>query len=253
VSKPIVAFHRLAFVAAVVLTLPAAPAAAGTAGFGGTMGYTGKLGPVSARLPLCLCVYRDAALNVSLGCLISGRNNVTYEVDLGRNDYHLIAFLDIHINERVDPDEPYEIYSDRALPPADAVAGASGRTDVDLVFGDENIGSLSPPASSTPTPSLTPTVIPSATSTSSPTSSATAPPTATPTCPAAKNPICDGDCSGDCNGDGKVEVNELIVIVGDALGRAGAAACAAGDADGDGTMQLDEVVAAVRSSMAACP
>jgi hypothetical protein len=220
-------------VAAVAVVLAAASAAAGgeAPGFGGTLGYTGELGPVNSNRPLCLCVYRDADLRISLGCLISTHNNAHYTIELGRNDYHLIGFLDIHINERLDPDEPFEIYNDLAAPPADPVAGDSGRNDIDIIFGDDYIGGL-PTATITPTRTETPTV--------SPTS------TPTPLCPA-----CGDSCVGDCNDNGQVEVTELILLVNGALG-AGTSACTAGDADGDGAIEVDELIEAVRLNLIAC-
>jgi hypothetical protein len=245
----------LATVAAIVAAL--SPPAADAQGFRGTLGYSGDLGPVSSSRPLCLCVYRDPALTLSLGCLIAGRNNASYEVDIGRADYYLIGFLDIHVNERVDPDEPYEIYDDLAAPPGDPVAGMSGRDDIDLIFGDENIGQLPTPtprptatdtrtATASPTPTASPTDSPSPTPTSSPTLPV---PTATPTC-AATGSLCTDGCAGDCNGDREVELNELILMIGDALG--GASACPAGDADGDGTIEVDELVEAVHLNLSAC-
>jgi hypothetical protein len=239
-SRPTSLLHRFAFAGSAALCFALATTSSAQAVFSGTLRYTGTLGPVSGQRPLCLCVYRDPALTVSLGCLISRRNDVNYDLDLGRSDYYLIAFLDIHVNERVDPDEPYEIYRDRGAAPADPAAGDSGRTDIDLIFGDENLP---------PTPTPTPTRSPPA----SPTASSTPSPSPTPTCAAGKNPECDGGCIGDCNGDRKVEVNELITIVGAALGSMNVSVCRAGDPDGDGTVQLREVVAAVRRSMIGCP
>jgi hypothetical protein len=257
---PIVPLRLLAIAAAAVaLAATSAGAGGGNEGFGGTIGYTGKLGPVSSRRPLCLCVYQDAGLRVSLGCLIYSRNNSSYQIELGRTDYHLIGFLDIHVNERLDPDEAYEIYNDRKAPPADPVAGTSGRNDIDLIFGDENTGgiptptaTITPTASPTSTPATTPTSSPTSTPSSTPTFSPTAPaPTSTPLCVVEPIIECGDECVGDCDGNGAVEVTELILLVRGALG-AGTSACAAGDANGDGTFQVDELVEAVRLNLTAC-
>jgi hypothetical protein len=243
-------------------------------GFGGTLGYTGELGPVNSSRPLCLCVYRDADLRISLGCLISNRNNASYTIELGRSDYHLIGFLDIHINERIDPDEPFEIYDDRAAPPADPVAGDSGRKDIDIIFDDANLGGLptatitptrtdtptatpsptatsSPTSTPSPTPTVSPTSTPTPTETLSPTPTDSPPPTSTPLCSGGKVPACADPCVGDCNANGQVEVTELIRLVNGALG-AGASACTAGDANNDGAIEVDELIEAVRLNLIAC-
>jgi hypothetical protein len=251
-------------------------------GFGGRVSYTGALGPVNAERPLCLCIYTGPALTGGLGCLILRRNDATYDIELGGADYYVIAFLDIHSNERLDADEPYEIYRDRGAAPADPIGGASGRSDIDLIFGDENLSGAptdSPTATPTQTPSPTPSPspvstpsptatftassTPSPTSTSEPTSTVSptpapptqtpAAPTQTPTCGDSKDAGCSEACIGDCDGNGEVGLNELIAVVSDALASARTPACAAGDADGDGTVQVGEVVAAVGWSLSGCP
>ncbi len=104
----------------------------------GRIAYTGALGPVNSRRPLCLCVYSDAALENLLGCLIYSANDVDFRISVqsGR-EYYLIAFLDIEINERPDGGEPFEIYHDHREPPADAVVAGGGT--IEIVFGDENL------------------------------------------------------------------------------------------------------------------
>jgi hypothetical protein len=101
---------------------------------------------VSAARPLCLCFFADPQLEIRYGCYIFSSNGAGYQFTQAGNDsYYLVAFLDIHINEEVDADEPFEIYRDRGALPADAVRAGDG--PVDFVFGDENL-----PAAPTPTP-----------------------------------------------------------------------------------------------------
>lgn len=190
----------------------AMPGRAAAQGFSGKLSYTGSLGPVSARRPLCVCIYTDAQLTKRLGCVIESANDSHYSVNTRTAiDYFVIAFLDIHVNERLDPDEPYEIFNDRAAVPADPVLGNSGRTDVDFEFGDENL-----PGAATATPTVTP--VPPA-------------------------------LAGDCNGDGVVSIDELVRGVAIALGTVDVSTCRAADADGDGQVRVDELLHAVRVAL----
>jgi hypothetical protein len=61
-----------------------------------------------------------------------------------------------------------------------------------------------------------------------------------------------GQCAGDCNGDGRVVINELIVGVNVALGRAAVASCPAADANRDGAVRINDLVAAVGSGLDGC-
>src|SRR5512135_2927612 len=125
--------------------------------FSGTIDYTGDLGPINAQRPLCLCVFTMPDLSNGIGCAIYRHNNVTYDpIVLGDRDYYLIAFVDLHINERLDKDEPFQIYQGRGGKPADPLNGKSTASDIDFIFGDENV-----PA--TPTPSQTRVSSPTAT------------------------------------------------------------------------------------------
>jgi hypothetical protein len=206
-------------------------------GFGGLIEYTGAAGTIGSQRPLCLCVYSDAQLLGGLGCFIFRTNAVRYRIDsLGAEDYYLIVFVDVHVNEQLDPDEPFEIYHDRALPPADPIGGQSGAMDVDFIFADENL-----PVVVTPTPTVTPSATPSASPSASlpPTSTATPSPnaTATPALPA------------DCNGDGAVAINELVRGVAIALGTLGAGECPAADVDQDGAVTVAELIRAVNAAL----
>jgi hypothetical protein len=156
--------------------------------FSGRIDYTGALGPVSRFRPLCLCVYTMPDLSHGIGCLIFNGNDVTYDIpNLADRDYYLVAFVDVHINERIDRDEPFQIYQGRGGRPGDPVNGKSTASDVDFIFGDENLPAPTATAteSSTPSPSATP--------------ADTA--TATPETPTPVPAIVD-----DCNGDGSVTV-----------------------------------------------
>ncbi len=82
----------------------------------------------------------------------------------------------------------------------------------------------SPPASLPPSPLPSPT------------------PTPTPT----------PSCRGDCNGDRSVTIEELLLLVLDALsGRADR--CSAGDHDRSGTVTIEEIIRAVGSALEGCP
>ena len=60
-------------------------------------------------------------------------------------------------------------------------------------------------------------------------------------------------CGGDCSGDGEVSVNELIIGVNIALGRATVEQCTSIDADGDGAVSINEIVSAVNAALTGCP
>lgn len=203
--------------------------------FSGALTYTGALGPVATQRPLCVCLYTDAALNHGIGCLILRRNTRYQATGLNGSQYYAIAFLDIHINERLDADEPFEIYHDRGAGPADPIAVAADPTDIDFVFGDENLPvpltpTATPPPSATATPSLTPSP--------SPTEGG---PTRTPSPPSA--------LAGDCNDNGVVSVDELVRAVGIALESLDLATCPAADLDGNGVVRIEELIAALNVAL----
>lgn len=58
-------------------------------------------------------------------------------------------------------------------------------------------------------------------------------------------------CPGDLDGDRIVKIDELLAIVGEALGVGGKQP--RGDLDGDGNVGIDEVVSAVRVAQRGCP
>ena len=214
--------------------------------FSGTIRYDGELGPVGAPRPLCLCVFTDPQLTNGIGCQLYRRNNVGYSFQFGDRDYYLIAFLDVHINERVDPDEPFEIFLDHGTSPGDPVNGRSTRSDVDFLFGDENL-----PGAPTETPTLEPSA--TATITESPTPTVTATPGDTPTADAT--PVDTATASptpaavGDCDGDGQVSVSELVRAVGIALDSLPLSNCGSADRDGDGHVRIEELVAALDAAL----
>ena len=200
--------------------------------FSGEINYTGALGPINANRPLCLCVYTMPDLTNRIGCAIYRRNEVTYDpIVLADRDYYLIAFVDIHINERRDADEPYLIFEGRGGTPADPLNGKSMRDDIDFIFGDENlVESDTPTPSETPLDTVTPSVTPTATDTP-----------VTPTVPAGQ--------LGDCDGDGAVTVDELVRAVAIALESQPLSSCPAADRDGDGVVRIDEVIAAIGAAL----
>jgi hypothetical protein len=59
-------------------------------------------------------------------------------------------------------------------------------------------------------------------------------------------------CPGDINGDGKVELNELIVGVGIALGQLPVSDGEAFDLDGNGVVTINELIAAIDASLGEC-
>lgn len=192
-----------------------------TALIGGTLNYTGNLGPVNGARPLCLCLYSDPGLQLEIGCAIYTSNNVHYQITLGSpSDYYLIAFLDLQGNESHDPNEPYEIYRDRAAPPANAVTAGPTQTHIDFTFGDENLpGAPTPSPTATDAPTPTPTVRP---------------------------------CAGDCDGSGDVTIEEIITMVNIALGTADLTRCRAGDADGSNSIEVNEIIQAVKNAAGGC-
>ncbi|HSQ01058.1 MAG TPA: hypothetical protein VL049_27870, partial [Candidatus Dormibacteraeota bacterium] len=143
--------------ASLALFLVVGGSAGSARAFSGAIDYTGDLGPINARRPLCLCVYTMPDLSNRLGCLIYEHNDVSYGLNnLADKNYYLVAFVDVHINERLDKDEPFQIYQGRGSTPGDPLNGKSTASDIDFVFGDENV-----PA--TPTPTETRTSSPTAT------------------------------------------------------------------------------------------
>ncbi len=57
---------------------------------------------------------------------------------------------------------------------------------------------------------------------------------------------------GDCNDDQQVTVDEVVTMVGIALGNEQLTACAAGDANGDGMITVDEILSAVNNALNGC-
>jgi hypothetical protein len=210
---------------------------------GGQITYTGALGPISRDRPLCLCLYTDAQLTHGLGCFIFRNNPAPYSITLGDGSFYLVAFVDLHINERLDPDEPFEIYQDRSAPPGDPVSGTIGGTDVDFDFGDENVPSTATPTETEPAPP-TPSVTPTPEFSVTPTETAPAQATASATATATPIPLV-----GDCDDDGSIAITELIRAVGIALGTFDLTTCPSIDADRDGTVSVAELVHAVLAAL----
>lgn len=120
------------------------------------------------------------------------------------------------------------------------------------------ISPTAPPTStSTPTRTSTLRSTPSPTSTQRPTSTTTRPPqptntrTASMTQSPSRTPTV-RPCVGDCNGNKDVTVNELITMVGIALGSAPLSACTAGDADRNGQIAINEIITGVNNALDGC-
>jgi hypothetical protein len=224
-----------------------------SSGFSGTVTYTGNLGPVSGFRPICVCVYTDPNLAAGLGCIILSSNPAPYNIaTFNTQTYYVVAFLDPDLNERLSPGEPYEIYHDRAAPPADPIVAGPTQTGIDFTFGDENVPGASPSLTPAATQSSTetPTPVPTDTPTPAfPTVTTTALPSAVPTATQTTRPR---PCVGDCDASGEVMVNELIIMVNVALGTADVGACSAGDRDGNGTIDITEITAAVSNAVGGC-
>lgn len=232
-------------------------------GIKGSLTYTGSLGPVSGQRRLCLCIYADADLRFGLGCYIYSSNGATYQLTTVANDsFFLVAFLDVQRNDRLDPNEPYEIYHDRAAAPADPVTAGPGFTTADITFGDENLPVAPTPtqtpeptarasaeltATSTQTATATSSETPQPTSTQTPQPSTTQTSTETPTHVPTPNP-----CNGDCDASGEVTIDEIITMVNVALGSAAPSVCTAGDSDGSGMIEINEIIQAVNNAGVGC-
>ncbi|MDX2171012.1 MAG: choice-of-anchor Q domain-containing protein [Deltaproteobacteria bacterium] len=102
-------------------------------------------------------------------------------------------------------------------------------------------------ATASPTQTATRTVPPAATesvtATVTPTDSVV--PTTSPTVPVV--------CVGDCDASGAVTINELVSLVGIALGQQRLFVCAGGDADHSGAVTIDELLLAVNNTLRGCP
>jgi hypothetical protein len=228
-------------VVAVVFTAGAARA------FSGKINYTGDLGPIGNQRPLCICVYKTPELTQASGASSLYRNNETYDTgELTDRDYYVIGFVDLHINERRDADEPYVIFDQRAGTPGDPINGLSTRTDLDLIFGDENLVEQ-PTASPSATPTITSTPADTPTAESAP----TAPDTPTPSETPAVTPTGTGRRRGRLRRRRHVTVDELVRAVGVALDAQPLSSCASADRDSDGTVRIDELIAAINTALAA--
>lgn len=99
---------------------------------------------------------------------------------------------------------------------------------------------------STPTATSTSSVTPTPTPSVLPSPTITPTPTATPSVVAPR-------CPGDCDGNGAVAIDDLVVMVGIALGERPAADCVPGDGNGDGAITVDEILVVVARALEGCP
>jgi len=58
---------------------------------------------------------------------------------------------------------------------------------------------------------------------------------------------------GDCNSDHVVTANELLTVIGIAVGDALIELCPAGDPSGDGAITVDEILSALSNALDGCP
>jgi hypothetical protein len=195
---------------------------AGLAGVQGTVTYTGSQGPVSNEKPIIVDAFRDADLTDRLdqpNRLLNNGDPYAF-ILLESRQHYLRAYLDLYNNGNRDPDEPFTIYNDKSTPPGDPIAQDGSM--VALSFGDV-------PGQETPTPTAT----------------ETPPATSTPTPPATP-------CVGDCDADGTVTVDEIIIGVNIALGKADVSDCPAFDPNGSGTVTVDELLQGVNNALSGC-
>jgi hypothetical protein len=68
--------------------------------------------------------------------------------------------------------------------------------------------------------------------------------------PALSSKVC--DCIGDCGDNYKVTVDELVLLVNVALGKAPVSMCELGDVSGDGEISVDEILQAVSNALYGC-
>ncbi len=205
-------------------SLTASPA---QAGFGGQLEYTGTLGPIGQHRPLCICFFTNPELTTGPGCFKFTTNPVRYNLNYNTGQYYLRAFVDIHVNDRYDTDEPFQIYRERAAPPGDPVSAQSGDMNIDFTFGDENL-----PGAPTPT------------STESPTPTPSPPPSPTPTPPSTPAAV-----ACDCDGNGSVSIDELVRGVAIALHALDTRYCPPADLNRDGLVHVDELIRAVSAAL----
>ncbi len=65
-------------------------------------------------------------------------------------------------------------------------------------------------------------------------------------------PLLVSSCVGDCNDDQQVTVDEIVTMVGIALGNSQLSGCPAGDSNHDGMITVDEILSAVNNALNGC-
>ena len=60
-------------------------------------------------------------------------------------------------------------------------------------------------------------------------------------------------CTGDCSDDRSVKINELIIGVNIALGRAAVSSCPSFDTNGSSTVAINELIIGVNNALDGCP
>ena len=187
------------------------------------------------------------------GSIVMTPDGTKAYVDVRRfdhNDPHQLDVIDTAVNRVTDTINLPATSSGLAITPDGGllyvsscphifVVDTATNTITDILFIEDCVSPMAiaavpnlPPL--TPYPTLTP----------SPTGLPVTPsPTATPTVPA---------CAGDCNGNDSVTVDEILTMVGVALGNDEVSACLAGDANNDGQITIEEILAAVDNALSTC-
>jgi hypothetical protein len=112
-------------------------------GISGTATYTGTKGTVSNATRIRVHAYTNADLTTFSN--MEGRtkaNGGRYDViAFGNSPLYLLAFLDLNANDNFDSGEPFQIYNHKGAPPGDGVVPGPHQTNINFVFGDENLSS----------------------------------------------------------------------------------------------------------------
>lgn len=136
------------------------------------------------------------------------------------------------------------------LPPASVTAAATATATAPAATPT---ATATAPAA---TPTATHTSPPRATDTATATATASLPApsaTASPEAPTATPTVTPIACVGDCDGRGDVTISDLIRGVSIALGSLPITACPAFDPSGSGRVEINELIAAVNNALNGCP
>jgi hypothetical protein len=112
-------------------------------GISGTATYTGSKGTVNNTTRIRVHAYTDPGL--TMFSTFEGRakeNGGRYDViAFDSSPLYLLAFLDLNADDNFDSGEPFQIYNHKGAPPADGVVPGPHQTNINFMFGDENLSS----------------------------------------------------------------------------------------------------------------